>query len=76
MTKDLRRGELDLLPMLFQSLMDFERIIAHYRLLDAGTVRSWKANRDQLVRAWDGLAQAAALYAATCPELGAERGDD
>jgi hypothetical protein len=74
MTKDVRRGELDLLPMVFQALMEFEQHLALYRHLEPKTVAQWKLNKDVLLKAWERCAVVAAAYAATCPELGEEAG--
>jgi hypothetical protein len=69
MTKDVRRGDLELLPLIFQAFVMFEHQIALYRLMEPKSIDAWKDNRDHLLASWDGLAGVVAGYAATCPEL-------
>lgn len=72
MSKDVRRGDPELLAAVFRALVDFEGAITFYQSLEPTGVARWKANRDQLMRAWDSVTIAVGAYARSCPETNGE----
>lgn len=75
MTLDVRRGDREMLPYIFQALADYERQVALSNAMEPKHIQGWRDNRDHLARSWEAVVTVVQAYATTCPELNHANGE-